>query len=40
MTHVKTSAHYPQSNSKIEHFHWTIKRDWVRTEIPLSLEDA
>jgi len=40
MTHVKTSPYYPQSNGKIERFHRTIKGDCIRTETPLSLEDA
>jgi putative transposase len=40
MTHVKTSPYYPQSNGKIERFHKTIKGDWIRTETPLTLEDA
>ena len=40
MTHVKTSPYYPQSNGKIERFHRTIKGDCIRTETPLSLDDA
>jgi transposase InsO family protein len=40
MTHVKTSPYYPQSNGKIERFHRTIKGDCLRTQVPLSLEDA
>jgi putative transposase len=40
MTHVKTSPYYPQSNGKIERFHRTIKEDCIRTQTPLSLEDA
>jgi putative transposase len=40
MTHVKTSPYYPQSNGKIERWHRTLKGDCVRTETPLSLEDA
>jgi putative transposase len=40
MTHVRTSAYYPQSNGKIERFHRTIKGDCIRPEAPLSLEDA
>jgi putative transposase len=40
MTHVKTSPYYPQSNGKIERFHRTIKGDCIRTQTPLSLEDA
>jgi transposase InsO family protein len=40
MTHVKTSPYYPQSNGKIERWHRTIKGDCIRTETPLSVEDA
>ena len=40
MTHVKTSPYYPQSNGKIERFHRTLKGDCIRTQVPLSLEDA
>ena len=40
MTHVTTSPYYPQSNGKIERFHRTIKGDCIRTQTPLSLEDA
>jgi putative transposase len=40
MTHVKTSPYYPQSNGKIERFHRTLKGDCIRTQTPLSLEDA
>ena len=40
MTHVKTSPYYPQSSGKIERFHRTLKGDCIRTETPLSLEDA
>ena len=40
MTHVRTSPYYPQSNGKIERFHRTLKGDCIRTQVPLSLEDA
>jgi putative transposase len=40
MTHVKTSPSYPQSNGKVERWHRTLKGDCIRTETPLSLEDA
>jgi hypothetical protein len=40
MTHVKTSPYYPQSNGKIERFHRTIKSECIRTQTPLSLDDA
>jgi transposase InsO family protein len=40
MSHVRTSPYYPQSNGKIERFHRTLKGDCIRTETPLSLEDA
>jgi putative transposase len=40
MTHVRTSPYYPQSNGKIERWHRTLKGDCIRTETPLTLEDA
>src|ERR1700736_2997068 len=40
MTRVKTSPYYPQSNGKIERWHRTIKGDCIRTQTPLTLEDA
>jgi putative transposase len=40
MTHVKTSPYYPQSNGKIERYHRTIKGDCIRTQTPLTVEDA
>lgn len=40
MTHARTSPYYPPSNGKIERCHRTIKGDCIRTETPLSLEDA
>jgi putative transposase len=40
MTHVKTSPYYPQSNGKIERWHGTLKRDCLRPNVPLSIDDA
>jgi putative transposase len=40
MTHVRTSPYYPQSNGKIERFHQSLKRECIRPQTPLSLEDA
>ncbi|MEZ6089867.1 MAG: IS3 family transposase [Pirellulaceae bacterium] len=40
MTHVKTSAYYPQSNGKIERYHRTIKGDCIRERHIESVEDA
>jgi transposase InsO family protein len=40
MTHVRTSAYYPQSNGKIERWHKTLKGECIRPGTPLSLADA
>lgn len=40
MTHVRTSAYYPQSNGKIERWHQSLKRECIRPRSPLSLRDA
>jgi transposase InsO family protein len=40
MTHVRTSPFYPQSNGKQERWHATLKRECIRPQTPLSLEDA
>lgn len=40
MTHVRTSAYYPQSNGKIERWHQSLKRECIRPRSPLSLKDA
>ena len=40
LTHVRTSPYYPQSNGKIERFHFTLKEGSIRPKVPLSVEDA
>jgi len=40
MTHVRTSPYYPQSNGKKERWYQTLKKECIRRDIPLSLEDA
>jgi putative transposase len=40
MTHVRTSPYYPQSNGKLERWHGTLKRDCLRPNVPLSIDDA
>src|SRR5260221_6462225 len=40
MTHVKPSPYYPQSNGKIERWHKSLKGESIRTQVPLSLNDA
>ena len=40
MTHVRTSAFYPQSNGKIERWHKSLKQECIRPMTPLTLEDA
>src|SRR6202008_3891813 len=40
MTHVRTSAYYPQSNGKIERWHKSLKSECIRSGTPLSLDDA
>jgi len=40
MTHVRTSAGYPQSNGKKERFYQTLKTECIRPGTPLNLEDA
>lgn len=40
MTHVRTSPYYPQSNGKQERWHGTLKRECIRPQTPLNLEDA
>ncbi len=40
MTHVRTSAYYPQSNGKQERWHKTLKVECIRPQSPVSLDDA
>lgn len=40
MSHVRTSPYYPQSNGKLERWHQTLKRDCIRPNVPLSLDEA
>jgi transposase InsO family protein len=40
MSHVRTSAYYPQSNGKIERWHQSLKRECIRPKCPLSIDDA
>jgi putative transposase len=40
MTHVRTSPYYPQSNSKIERWHKTVKSDAIRRHPPSTLDEA
>lgn len=40
MTHVRTSPFYPQSNGKYESFNKCVKRECIRPQTPLSLQDA
>ena len=40
LTHVRTSPYYPQSNGKIERFHFTLKDEVIRPSALLTVEDA
>lgn len=40
LTHVRTSPYYPQSNGKMERFHFTFKDASIRRLVPLTIEDA
>lgn len=40
MTHVKTSPYYPQSNGKLERWHGSLKKEAIRPNSPLDIEDA
>ena len=40
MTHVRTSPFYPQSNGKLERWHQSLKRECIRPNSPVSIDDA
>jgi putative transposase len=40
LTHVRTSPYYPQSNGKIERFHYSLKNGAVRPGCPTTREEA
>ncbi len=40
MTHVRTSPYYPQSNGKLERWHGSLKKEGIRPNSPLDLDDA
>ena len=40
MDQVRTSPFYPQSNGKLERWHGSLKRECIRPQTPLCLEDA
>jgi len=40
LTHVMTSPYYPQSNGKLERFHYSIKNECIRKRVPFDLEQA
>jgi transposase InsO family protein len=40
MDHVRTSPYYPESNGKLERWHQSLKRECIRPQTPLCLEDA
>lgn len=40
MTHVRTSPFYPQSNGKLERWHQSLKRECIRPNSPVCLNDA
>ena len=40
MSHVRTSFGHPQSNGKLERWHFSLKAECIRPKTPLSLEDG
>lgn len=40
LTHVRTAVYYPQSNGKMERFHYTLKSEGIRPKCPLTVDDA
>jgi len=40
LSHVRTSAYYPQSNGKLERWHGTIKSECIRRWNPQSIDEA
>ena len=40
MSHVRTSFSHPQSNGKLERWHFSLKAECIRPKTPLNLEDG
>ena len=40
LSHVMTSPYYPQSNGKLERFHYSIKAECIRKKVSFDLEQA